>query len=97
VLGTYHFFGWYPSNKDIQPKLFIQTKYLKNILSQFKYLVRYHVLKFFLTMISIYQMYDVIYQSNIGFEYEQLGFHIFCKKVPLWLKKRKESKYKTEK
>jgi hypothetical protein len=34
---------------------------------------------------------------NIGFEYEQLGFHIFCKINAIMTKKKGEGKYQCEK
>jgi hypothetical protein len=62
------------------------------------YLVGYHIFsKILLIMILIYEIYVVIYQSNIGFEYEQLGFHIFCKKNAIMTRKRMKVNIKVKK
>jgi hypothetical protein len=65
----------------------------KNIFFQFKYLGK---ILFYFIMISICQIYVIIYQSNLDFGYQQLGFHIFHKKNAIKTEKNK-SKYQSEK
>jgi hypothetical protein len=45
---------------------------------------------FLFDKISIYQIFVVIYQLDVGSEYQQLEFHIFCKKITIMTKKSKK-------
>ncbi len=52
---------------------------------------------FYSTNISIYHIYVVIYQLDINSIYQQIGFHIFCKKIFIMTVYKKDNKYQSEK